>query len=168
METTVSAVSVAVILGAPLAQNAGVSFGFIDNALSRLLLILWAGYAVRVGAFPGLLAFLAVMTLLTERNHEVLTRFPNQKPRWPSNSFGMPIAPPPLLGVKEEHGYEPPHADHQEEVHGRHEETEHTADKYDEASDLHDNRADLPVPEQGAHAGSFFEQKGLAATELRG
>jgi hypothetical protein len=167
METTVSAVSVAIILGAPLAQNAGVSFSFVDNALSRLLLIVFAGYAVRVGAFPGLLAFLAVMTVLTERNHEVLTRFPNQKPRWPNNNFGMPISPPPLLGVKEEHGYEPPHYE-AEEVTGRHEETDHVADKYDEVSDLGDGRTDLPVPQQGTHAAPFFEQKGLAATELAG
>lgn len=155
-------------MGAPLAQNAGVSFGFIDNALSRLLLILFAGFAIRVGAFPGLLAFLAVMTVLTERNHEVLTRFPNQKPRWPSNSFGMPIAPPPLLGTKEEHAYEPPNVEPTEDIQGRHEETDHVADKYDAASDLHDNREDLPVPEQGTHASSFFESKGLASTELHG
>jgi hypothetical protein len=167
METTVSAVSVALILGAPLAQNAGMSFSFIGNPLTRLLLIAYAVYAVRLGAFPGLLGFLAVMTLLTERNHEVLTEFPNQKPRWPSNNFGMPIAPAPLMGVKEEHSYEPPHYE-AEEVTGRHEETEHTADKYDEASDLGDGRADLPVPQQGTHAAPFFEQKGLAATELAG
>jgi hypothetical protein len=167
METTVSAVSVAIILGAPLAQNAGLSFSFVDNALSRLFLILWAGYATRLSAFTGILAFLAVMTIVTERNHEVLTTFPNQKPRWPSNSFGMPIAPPPLMGVKEEYAYEPPHYEH-EEVEGRHEETEHTEDMFGEASDLGDGRTDLPVPQQGTHAASFFEQKGLAATELVG
>jgi hypothetical protein len=161
METTVSAVSLAIILGAPLAQNIGVSFRLIDNALSRLLLILWAGYAIRLSAFTGILAFLAVMTLITERNHEVLTTFPNQKPRWPSNSFGMPIAPPPLLGVKEEHAYEPPQYAHEDGVQGT-----DVADN--KASDLHDNREDLPVPEQGSHAGSFFESKGLASTELRG
>ena len=168
METTVSAVSLAIILGAPLAQNIGLSFRLIDNALSRLLLILWAGYAIRLSAFAGILAFLAVMTLITERNHEVLTTFPNQKPRWPSNSFGMPIAPPPLLGVKEEHGYEPPQYNHEEVVQGTDTDLSHVADNYDKASDLHDNREDLPVPEQGSHAGSFFESKGLASTELRG
>lgn len=166
MENTVSAVSLAIILGAPLAQNMGLSFRLVDNALSRVLLILWAGYAIRLSAFTGILAFLAVMTLITERNHEVLTTFPNQKPRWPSNSFGMPIAPPPLMGVKEEYAYEPPQYSHEEVVQGRDNEISDVA--HNEASDLHDNREDLPVPEQGAHAGSFFESKGLASTELRG
>lgn len=164
METIVSIVSVAIILGAPLAQNMGLGFSFVDNGISRLVLLAWAVYAIRLGAFPGILAFLAVMTVITERNHEVLTRFPNQKPRWPSNSFGMPIQAPPLLGKNEEHPYEPPHTDHHEEVQGRHEETDHIADKYDEASDLHDHREDLPVPEQGSHASSFYEEKGLANT----
>jgi hypothetical protein len=114
-----------------------------------LVFVLFAAYATRVGAIPGLLSFLAVVTLLMERNHEVLTRFPNQKPRLPTPSFGLPIQAPPLLGVKEEHAYEPP------------QQGDHNEEKYEQVEDIHDHREDLPVPPQGSQATSFYTEKGL-------
>ena len=90
MEAVV-ALSVITIVGAPLLQ----SFGFVENTAVRLLIVLAIVYAVTFttnhGPMPGLLAFLAAFTLLVERNHEVLMKFPDQKPRFPTTAYGFPV-----------------------------------------------------------------------------
>jgi len=84
--------SVITIVGAPLLQ----SFGFVENTAVRLLIVLAILYAVTTshGPMPGLLAFLAAFTLLVERNHEVLMKFPDQKPRFPTTAYGFPVKAP--------------------------------------------------------------------------
>ena len=92
MAAVVTGLSVLVILGAPIVSSFGTSFGFVENILVRILLVLAIIVSLRQshGVIPGLLAFLAVITLLVERNHEVLTSFPNQAVKIP---FDVPMAP---------------------------------------------------------------------------
>jgi hypothetical protein len=71
-------VPIVIIVAAPLVRSAGISFGFVDNIIVRLLLVTSVLYAVRKGTLAGLLALLAVFTLLIERNHELVTGLPNQ------------------------------------------------------------------------------------------
>lgn len=103
MENVVSAVSIAVIIGAPIMKSLGMSFSFVENIVVRFLLIAALIFAVRSGPLPGLLAFLAIFTILLERNHEFLSKgprvklaLPNQKPIWPVIEYANPLQPPPL------------------------------------------------------------------------
>jgi hypothetical protein len=57
-----------------------VSFLFVGHMFTRLLLLAYLLYAVSKGPMSGLLAFLAVFTLLLERNQEIITKFPYQAP----------------------------------------------------------------------------------------
>jgi hypothetical protein len=67
------ALPVAVILGAPVLAGSqfGFRFGFVENILVRILLVGAIIYAVLEDVFLGLVVFLAVFTLLLERNHAV-------------------------------------------------------------------------------------------------
>ena len=162
MENTVIGASVVVILAAPwFAQR--ISMNFIENIVVRFLLLAFVFYGIRQGPMAGLLAFLAAFSLLIERNHQVLTKFPHQIPQFPSaertGKQGPPSYAPPLTPVTESHSYEAPHGgEPSESVVERHGEstTEHV---YESASDIKDSN---PRLEEVAHAGSFFEQKGLA------
>jgi len=85
METVPIVSSILIILAAPwLAEK--ISFAFVDNIVFRLLLVAAILYAVRrcKGQLEGLLALLAVFTLIIERNHQVLMKFPEQTPSFPS------------------------------------------------------------------------------------
>ena len=75
----VAGVSIATILGAPILSNYGVRFGFVENILVRLLLVGAIIYVVQKDVFLGLIAFLAVFTLLLERNHALALDLPNQR-----------------------------------------------------------------------------------------
>jgi hypothetical protein len=75
----VAGVSIATILGAPILSNYGVRFGFVENILVRLLLVGAIIYVVQQDVFLGLIAFLAVFTLLLERNHALALDLPNQR-----------------------------------------------------------------------------------------
>ena len=165
MEAIVSSISVGTILGAPLLHQWGSSFGFVENGLVRLLIIVFVAYATRQGAMPGLLAFLAAFTLLIERNHEVLTSFPNQRPRWPKNSFGRPVQAAPLVGEEEIAHYEPPHYEHENEAASK-EIVELRGDTtitraVESADDLKDNNPRLEGPPPNDAAPGFFTQKNL-------
>ena len=161
MEATVSAVSVGIILIAPLLEGFGISYSFVENSLIRLILIGFVVYAVSLGHMPGLLAFLAAYTLLIERNHEVLTRFPNQKPRWPSANYGFPIQAAPLMGEHEEIPFDTAHMTSKGlkivETHG-----ENTKMKeYEKAEDLEDNIPRIAEAPRSSSAPEFYKSKGL-------
>lgn len=87
----VAGVSIATILGAPILSNYGVRFGFVENILVRLLLVGAIIYVIQKDVFLGLVAFLAVFTLLLERNHALALDLPNQR-----NNL---IVSPPLTSV---------------------------------------------------------------------
>jgi hypothetical protein len=74
----VAGVSIATILGAPILSNYGFRFGFVENILVRLLLVGAIIYVVQKDVFLGLIAFLAVFTLLLERNHALALDLPQR------------------------------------------------------------------------------------------
>jgi len=167
-----SAVAVLVILGTPVVGSHGISFQIVDNILVRLLLLVTVVFSIRQGAMPGLLTFLAVYTLLLERNHQLLTLLPNQAPQWPSNNYGTPIqAAAPLVGLKESIAYEPhdsqdthPMTDHpiENSNHDKSPQGESPDIKVLEAAeDLRDN---IPRLEEAPHtddAPSFYNSRNL-------
>ena len=79
MDPTVTT-SVIIIVGVPILSSMGVSFLFVGHMFTRLLLLAYLLYAVSKGPMSGLLGFLAVFTLLLERNQEIITKFPYQAP----------------------------------------------------------------------------------------
>jgi hypothetical protein len=163
MEATVSATSVGIILIAPLFESLGISSGFVENVLVRLLLVGFLVYAVSLGHMPGLLGFLAVFSLLIERNHMVLTQFPNQKPRWPTANYGFPIQAAPLIGEREVIPFDTPHTGESEssgsvvENHG--ESSSNT--EYENASDLRDSIPKIVEGPNSDAAPEFYKSKGL-------
>jgi len=163
METVVSAASVLIILGAPF----GTTYGFIENTFVRLLLVLFVAYSIRLGNMPGLLALLAAFSLLIERNHELLTGFPNQKPHGPlsqgssAHYDGYPREAAPLEGEEERIPFDTPHVPASGrtvvETHG-----ETTAVKeYEKTNDLKDSIPRIPVGPLMASAPAFYKSKNL-------
>ena len=71
----VNILAVGIIMAVPWLP---LSYSFVENPLVRLLLVLSLLAAIRVGPLPGLLVLLAVVTLLVERNHYVLTHLTHQ------------------------------------------------------------------------------------------
>jgi hypothetical protein len=71
--------AVAVIIGAPILST-WYNFAIVENLLVRLLLVAVIIYAISLRPIAGLLTFLAVLTLLLERNHALILSLPNQKP----------------------------------------------------------------------------------------
>jgi hypothetical protein len=166
MENPVIGASVVLIVISPwLGQTFNLSI--IQNILIRFLLLAFVFVGIRQGPMAGLLSFLAAFSLLIERNHQVLTKFPSQIPQWPigekSGKQGPPSYAPPLTPVSESHSYEPPHPDHQEgetvvEKHGE----SVSEQAYEFAGDIQDSNPRLDEVAQGEAAGSFYEQKGFA------
>lgn len=80
------AVPILIIIGAPVLTSMGFKFGFVENILVRLLMIIALVYAIRFanpasGPLFSLLVLLAIVTLLLERNHVVVAGLPDQTPR---------------------------------------------------------------------------------------
>jgi hypothetical protein len=157
MDPTV-AVSVAVIVGTPILSSMGVSFSPVQHIATRFVLLLALLYAVQKGPMPGLLAFLAVFSLLMERNHEVLTKFPHQDP----SSFALAgtggrlgLRPTSIFAKTESKALEP---DHQVASY-------HTPAKHEDAdaSDLYDNIPHLDAGPNSTEAPSFYITKGLTS-----
>jgi hypothetical protein len=160
MNGTFNGVAVAIILAVPFLAARGVSFGFMENMLVRLIAVGFVLYAIRLGPMAGILAMLAVLSLFVERNHQLLTTLPNQKPMWPSDR-NLKITPvKPMLPTPETHAYHP--VDEQsemvEERHGEHIKVE----EYETANDLEDSNPRLGEVPQGEAAGSFYTQRSLA------
>ena len=97
----VAGVSIATILGAPILSNYGFRFGFIENILVRLFLVGVIIYIVQKDVFLGLIAFLAVFTLLLERNHALALDLPNQRNNAVNVSTALaPSKAPPAVETK--------------------------------------------------------------------
>jgi len=71
----VNILAVGIILSVPWLP---LSYSFVENPIIRLILVLAVLAAIRIGPLPGLLMLLAVVTLLVERNHYVLTHLTRQ------------------------------------------------------------------------------------------
>ena len=155
MDPTVTT-SVIIIVGAPILSSMGVSFLFVGHMFTRLLLLAYLLYAVSKGAMSGLLAFLAVFTLLLERNQEIITKFPYQAPgRLSSEPLLSPgagagagaaavAAVPPLQPTNAVKVYDSPA----------------NKEKAD-ATDLHDNNPRLAEGPKAKDAVSFYTNKGI-------
>jgi hypothetical protein len=151
MDPTVTT-SVIIIVGAPILSSMGVSFLFVGHMFTRLLLLAYLLYAVSKGPMSGLLAFLAVFTLLLERNQEIITKFPYQAPgRLSSGPLLSPgagaataAAVPPLLPTNPVKVYDSPA----------------NKEKAD-ATDLHDNNPRLAEGPKAKDAVSFYTNKGI-------
>ena len=157
MEDAVPIISILTILGAPHLSSLGVGYSFVGHIATRLLLLIFVVYAIRQGAMSGLLAFLAAFTLLIERNHEVLTRFPDQRPRWPTAPYGLPIQAPSLVAETDTQLYEP--ADEQsKDVVETHGETT-TTKEFETAEDIQDSNPRVPTaPTSYDEKPAFFER----------
>ena len=79
--------SLLIIVVAPMIRSSGISLYFVGNLYIRLALLGYIVYASYISVFSGILAFLAVFTLLLERNHGILTNFPVQNTNIPLDSY---------------------------------------------------------------------------------
>lgn len=159
MNGTFNGIAVATILLIPFLSARGVSFQIMENMLSRLVAVGAVLYAIRLGPMAGILTMLAVVSLFIERNHQLLTTLPNQKPMWPSNRNMSLTTVPPMLPTPETHAYEPTH-EQSETVEERHGESV-KVDEYESAKDIEDSNPRLSEVPQGESAGSFYTQRGL-------
>ena len=75
MESISSVVSGVIILFVPLLGPMGYNFRSVENIVIRLLLVLYITLSANVGYMSGLLSFLAVYSILIERNHEALMTY---------------------------------------------------------------------------------------------
>lgn len=100
MEHGVAGLSIATILGAPILSNYGFRFGFVENILVRLFLVAAIIYVVQQDVFLGLIAFLAVFTLLLERNHALALDLPNQRNNVVNVSPGIVSKAAPVVETK--------------------------------------------------------------------
>jgi hypothetical protein len=159
MNGTFNGIAVTVILAVPFLAAKGMSFGFMENMLIRLLAVGAVLYAIRLGPMAGILTMLAVISLFIERNHQLLTTLPNQKPMWPSDRNLTIIPVPPMFPTPETHAYHPTddHGEVVEERHGEHVKVE----EYESTNDLGDSNPRLDEVPQGEAAGSFYSQRGL-------
>lgn len=101
MENWTSGISIATILGAPILSNYGFRFGFVENIVSRLFLVGIIIYIIQKDVFLGLIAFLAVFTLLLERNHALALNIPERKNVVDVKpSFMVPMKATPVVETK--------------------------------------------------------------------
>jgi hypothetical protein len=109
-----SLLSIGIILGAPLLAQYKFPFTIFDNIFLRLLLVGYVFYGIRQGPLEGLFAFLAVFTILIERNHQTLIFLPGQTPIWPTRSqmLSTPSQAIPITPTLESHFYEDHGNDH--------------------------------------------------------
>jgi hypothetical protein len=91
----VAGVSIATILVAPILR-----FGFVENILVRLLLVAVIIYVIQKDVFVGLLTFLAVFTLLLERNHALALNLPRRNNVIQTQDFEVPSKAEPVIETK--------------------------------------------------------------------
>ncbi len=161
MEQAIPLVSIGTILGAPfLAQKGWVTFAPLESVFLRALLVLAVLGSLQTGPLNACLAFLAVATLLTERNHEILTQMPNQMPHWPNNSQGVPVKAAPRSSVTEEMPYEATEEGGLAVVESHGETT--ATHEYEETKDLQDNIPRLDQAPEADGAPSFYANRSLS------
>lgn len=93
------AVPITIIMGAPILSSMGFNFQFVENILVRILMLGILVYSIRFanadsGPLFSLLVFLAIVTLLIERNQYVVASLPNQ------NSASVIVGPTNLYPMK--------------------------------------------------------------------
>ena len=86
------AIAVGVILGAPWI-SASISPQWVSSPAARFILLA-ALVAASQRPFPGILALLAVFTLLTERSHEVLSALPDVPRKSAAITAPVPVPQP--------------------------------------------------------------------------
>ena len=102
------AVPITIIMAAPILSSMGCNFRFVENILFRLIMLGTLVYSIRfanAGPIFPLLVFLAVVTLLIERNQYVVASLPNQKSAsviiGPTNLYPMKATEMPHVTVSE-------------------------------------------------------------------
>ena len=147
--------SAAIVLGTPWVSHMGVSLAILDSLLARLLLVAYVLYGIRCSALCGLLALLAVVTLITERNAQLLTLLPRQTPVWPKTNQGYVLKAAPLIPEADSVHFD----SHQEE------QGVSVGEKiYEAAQDLEDNNPRLSEGPHGSdqEGTGFYQARGLA------
>jgi hypothetical protein len=135
-----NALSLLIIVASPLIRTSGISLYFVGNTYVRLALLGYIVYASYISVFSGILAFLAVFTLLLERNHGILTNFPKKNTDIPLEKYR--IIEPPITNpskVESEPDMDENYAEH-----------------------ITDNNPRLQPIAQGTSAASFYTSKNLA------
>jgi len=152
MDPTVTT-SVIIIVGAPILSSMGVSFLFVGHMFTRLLLLAYLLYAVSKGPMSALLGFLAVFTLLLERNQEIITKFPYQAP---GRLSGRPLLSSGTGSLMSEPAIQPLQPTNTVKVY----DSPTNKEKAD-ATDLHDNNPRLDEGPRSKDAISFYTSKGI-------
>jgi hypothetical protein len=150
--------SVAIILGTPWLSHSGVSLAIVDNLLVRLLLVAFVLYAIRCSPLCGVLALLAVVTLVLERNAQLITLLPGQTPVWPKTNQGYPLKAAPLTPEVEAVHYDF-HQEEQGVAVGEH--------MFESAKDIEDSNPRLQEGPHGSDAEGtgFYQAKGFVSVE---
>ena len=144
MEHGVAIASLAVIIGAPILSNYGVRYGFVENIVVRIFLVGMIIYAIKTDVFLGLLTFLAVFTLLLERNHALAVDLPRQRNNILPNVNSVPMKAP---SVENRQVYF-------EQVGG-------TRTFGEQERDIYDNNPRLEAAPGSAGAADFFKRLGV-------
>jgi hypothetical protein len=137
--TILNILSVSILVLAPLLRSVGVSFQVVGNTLVRLGLLAYIVYASYVSVFSGLLAFLAAFSLLLERNHGILTGFPEVRAEIPMQTYRTDEVP---VGVPSVVEREPEMDD-------------------DNAENLEDNNPRIKSVPRGASSATFYTNNRL-------
>ncbi len=146
---TIQAISLVIIFSVPVLAGLEFPFTFVDNIFMRILLVAAVVYAVRIDLFTGLLALLAALSILIERNHQILKFLPGQIPKFPNNQ-APPIYQAPAL---EEEDYSHLYEDHPKGNHDAESEF---------AQGLSDSIPRLAEGPNSSEDSSFYTGKGLA------
>jgi hypothetical protein len=146
MEHGVAIASVAVIIGAPILSNFGFRYGFVENIVVRIFLVGMIIYAIKTDVFLGLITFLAVFTLLLERNHALAVDLPKQRNNILPNVNSVPMKAP---SVEKRQVYF-------EQVGGT-----PLATFGEEERDIHDNNPRLEAAPGSVGAAAFFKTLGV-------
>ncbi len=161
MEPALQLGSVAVILGAPLANSGGlIQFAALENLGIRLALVLLVLASTRFSPLTSVLVFLGVFSLFMERNFTVLASLPNQQPHFPDSRQGIPVKAPPRTPVQNT----VPYSDTENDglaVADAHPEGQISERYFEEASDIQDSNPRLPEGPTNDKAVGFFESKNL-------
>ena len=152
MDPTVTT-SVIIIVGVPILSSMGVSFLFVGHMFTRLLLLAYLLYAVSKGPMSGLLGFLAVFTLILERNQEIITKFPYQAP---GHLSGSPLLSTGTGSLMHESALQPLQPTNTVKVYD-----EPANKEKADATDLQDNNPRLAEGPRSKDAVSFYTSKGI-------
>jgi hypothetical protein len=137
-------VSLVIILAAPVLAGLEFPFTFVDNIFMRILLVAGVVYAVRIDLLTGLLALLAALSILIERNHQILKFLPGQIPKFPNNQAIPKFQAPPLEEEDISHLYE-----------------DHNKEEADFAHGLEDSNPRLSEGPNSSEDSRFYLSKGL-------